>query len=84
MIETILAIANAIPIVDGWLQLLVKEYFKQRIESMRKENRDAIIKIGKEYDQRDLEKAIGSPTAGEASQDPGAIIRDPIHSGLPK
>jgi hypothetical protein len=73
-IPTILGILKAIPILDSWFQNLMVAYTKSKIDSMKKENRDAIREDIQNHDQRELEKAIGSPTAGLPSGDPGAVI----------
>lgn len=77
-IAGIIAVAKAIPIVDSWLQLLMKEYFKSQIESMKKENLDAIRQSIDDHDQRYLEKILGSKKAGELSGLPGSVIVDHI------
>lgn len=43
---------------------------------MKKEGREAIRKSLDEHDQRNIEKIIGSPTAGKPSGDPGAVVVD--------
>lgn len=77
-IAGVIALAKAVPIIDGWIQMLMKEYFKSQIESMKKENLDAIRQAIDDHDQRYLEKLIGSKKAGELSGTPGAVIVDHI------
>lgn len=84
MIAAILALLKAIPILDAWFQTLSAAYVQDRIASMEKENLDAIREAIQSHDQRALEKAIGSPTAGQASGDAGAVIVDGSDIGLPK
>lgn len=82
---TVLAILKAIPILDSWFQQLAVLYFQQRLASMKAENKEAIRKAIYEHDQRGIEVAIGSDTAGKASGDIGAVIVDgPPPNILPK
>lgn len=74
----ILGIVKAIPIVDSWFQQFFVYYFNSQIDKMKEENRLAIAKVINEKDQRDLEKALGSKKAGEASGDPDAVIVDSL------
>lgn len=76
VISIILGILKAIPILDGWFQSFSAAYVQSRIASLTKENSDAIRKAFQEHDQRDAEKAIGSPNPGEASGQDGAEIVD--------
>lgn len=78
VIGLLLAIFEAIPIVDGWFQALVREYVKRRIARMKAENLDAIRLAIEEHDQRGLEKAIGNPRPGEPSNLPGVEIHDSL------
>lgn len=83
IISAILAIAKAIPTVDGWIQQLSVAYTTSRINSMKQENRDAVAAALNNYDQTKLEQAIGSPTAGQVSGDVGAVVIDAPPPGLP-
>ena len=74
----LLAIFKAIPALEKWFQDLSALYIASRIESMKQENREAIKKAIEAQDQRDLERAIGSPKAGEHSGLPGTEIRDSL------
>jgi hypothetical protein len=76
IINEILAIAKAIPVVDSWIQALVVAYTALEISNMEKENREAVRKALYEHDQRELEKAVGNPNPGEISGDPGAVVVD--------
>lgn len=76
IIAAILAIAKAIPVIDTWIEQLSAAYVASRLATMKKENSDAIRKALVDHDQRDLEKAIGSPNAGQKSGDSGAVITD--------
>jgi hypothetical protein len=78
VIDLILAIAKAIPVIDKWLDALTVA----RIESMKKTQREALRKALDEHDQRDLEKAIGSPGAGEPSGNPDSVISDTPPPGV--
>lgn len=70
------ALFKAIPVLKEWFDDLITAYVNHSIDTMRKENREALGKALNGRDQRDLEKAIGSPTAGKPSGDPGTIISD--------
>ena len=65
--STILAVLKAIPILHEWFKSFVKWYSEKErqwfYESVAKGVVDAIEK----RDQRDLEKAVGSPKAGKPS-----------------
>lgn len=74
----IIALVKAVPIIGHWVDELTALYVAGRIEKMEKEHRDGIKKAINEQDQRDLEIAIGSPHAGEASGLPGAVIVDSL------
>lgn len=76
IIGTILAILNAIPILDSWFQQLTAAYAQAAIGRMKAENREAIRAALAAHDQREIEKTIGSPKAGEPSGIPGTEIRD--------
>jgi hypothetical protein len=53
-------------------------YVNNRRDAMKAEHRAAIKKAFEQHDQRDLEKAIGNPNAGEPSNLPGTVIRDSL------
>lgn len=72
----ILALLKAVPIIDGWFEDLVAYYVATRLAELKAENREAIQSAFAKQDQRDLEKAIGNPSPGDASGAPGAEIRD--------
>jgi hypothetical protein len=80
--SALLAVIQLIPTVEGWVQSFIAFYVVQQINSMKAENRDAIKKAFDEKDQRDLEKAIGNPAAGEPSGIPGTEHRDTL-PGVP-
>lgn len=83
-ISIVLGALNAIPILDSWFQTLVSAYVQSRIASMKQENLDAIRIAIQNHDQRPIENAIDSPTAGKVSGDAGAIVVDGASIGLPK
>jgi hypothetical protein len=82
IILAILAIARAVPVIAEFLEKLSVAFTASRLASFRKENLEALRKAVKEYDQRDLEKAIGNPNAGEPSGDAGSEIVDSIPPGV--
>lgn len=82
IITAILGLIKVIPIIDGWIQLFVSAYVANQIDTMKKENKDAIRKAIQDHDQRDLEKAIGNQNAGKPSGDAGSTIIDHPPPGL--
>lgn len=76
MLAGILAIFKAVPILNSWFEKLVAAYISHQIDSMKAENVAAIRKVLDEKDQRALEKALASPTAGLPSGDAGSVIID--------
>lgn len=78
VISAILAICKAAPIFDRWVQQLLVAYSNARVDSMAKENRDAIKKAITDQDQREIEKLLGSSRAGELSGVPGTEVRDSL------
>lgn len=74
IVQLILAIAKAFPIVDKWLD----EAYNEKLKAMSKETRAAIRKAIDEQDQIDLEIAIGSVNAGRPSGIPGSEIVDKL------
>lgn len=70
----IVAFFKAIPVLDSWLQLFIVWFNENKLASMTAENRDAVIKAAKTYDQRPIEAIIESPTAGQPSGVPGSTI----------
>lgn len=83
MIEAILGLIKAIPILDSWFQQLTALYVEQKLASMRTENREAIRKAVYEHDQRPAEVALGNLHPGEPSGVPGSVIV-PTLPGVPK
>ena len=59
------------------IEAFIVYWTKLNIDRMREENRLALRKALDEKDQRDLEKALGSPKAGLPSGNEGSIILDP-------
>lgn len=78
MLASIVALIKAVPIIDQWFQQLAAAYLQMQIDSMKKENLDAIRKLIDAKDQRDFEKALGASKAGLPSGDDGATIVDSI------
>jgi hypothetical protein len=75
------ALAVATPALIKLSEAFVAWYIEQRWKSMERGLSDAIRKAIDKHDQRDIEEAIGSPTAGEPSGIPGTIIVDKPHGG---
>jgi hypothetical protein len=78
IIALITAIAKLIPVIGGWIEKFIVYYTNASIDRMKSENLKAIRKVLDEKDQRELEKAIGSPSAGLPSHTPGADIVDSL------
>lgn len=78
ILSLLTAIFKAIPVLKGFWDEMVTAYINSQIATMKKENREAIRKAIYEQDQRDIESAIGSPTAGEQSGLPGAVVVDEL------
>jgi hypothetical protein len=79
IISGLVGLIKAIPIIDRWFQSLLTFYVNSQIDKMERANFEAVKKAIYDRDQRDLEKAIGSPNAGESSHNPDTVIVD----GLP-
>ena len=76
ILNAIIKVFAAVPTLNTWFQELVKLYVQIQGAAMSKENRDAVRKALDEHDQRDMEKAVNSPTAGKISGDPGTVVVD--------
>jgi len=74
----IVGIVRAIPIFAGWFDQFVAYYTNQRIDEMSAENLAAIKTAIQQKDQRDLEKVLGNPNAGEPSNVGGTVIRNDL------
>lgn len=81
--EAIVSIAQAIPIVNDWLQKFIAWYVESQIASMKKENADVIKRAVELHNQIDLEKLLGNKNAGEPTNLPGTELRDTL-PGVPK
>lgn len=75
---TILAILNAVPILDKWVQRFISFYVNARIDSMEKENKDSLAYALANHDQRKIEHAMGSNLEGKPSGIPGSVIVDSL------
>lgn len=69
ILSGIVALLKAVPILDSWFKELLNLYFQMKLEQHDKDFIEAIRKIVFEKDQRDLERAIGSPNAGKPDKD---------------
>lgn len=72
---TFISLIQSIPVLVDLVERFVALYVASRIGSMKKEHREGIKKALAEQDQRDLERAIGSPVAGLPSGVPGTEVR---------
>jgi hypothetical protein len=82
IVSGIFALFKAVPVIEEWFQRFAVQYFNLKIDGMKNENREAIAKAFKDFDQREIEKLLGSK-AGERSSVPGAEIRKEI-KGVPR
>ena len=71
----LLALLKAVPAIKDLFDRFMVWYTEREIASMRKDNAHALIKVVKEHDQRELEKAIGNILPGKPSGDAGARIQ---------
>jgi hypothetical protein len=67
IILAIIALSKTYNSINEWIHLFMVEYSKARVETMSKENRDAIKDAFEKEDQRNLERAMGSIHSGEPS-----------------
>jgi hypothetical protein len=84
IVAGIVGLIKAIPILDKWFTLVAVYFVNKSIDNMHKDLLDSLRKALLEKDQRDLEKAIGNPNAGEPSGLPGTVIVDAPPAGVPK
>lgn len=77
-LSILLAILKAIPSLKSWWDELTAAYIASEISSMKKENVDAINKAFKSFDQRAIEKALGSSREGVRSGVAGSTIIDDL------
>lgn len=74
----VLAILRAIPPVNKWIEQFFVFYANKQIDRMEEENRIGLKKALHEFDQRELEKALGNKAPGEPSGNAGAVIVDEL------
>lgn len=82
IILTILAVAKAWPSLNRWLEKLFSAWASANYESMKRENRDVILRAAISFDQREIEHLLGSKSAGKPSGQPGSEHRDTL-PGVP-
>ena len=78
ILSLVLAIIRAIPSLKGFFDAFVKGYVNRNVDSMAKEDREALRKAFEEQDQRDLEKAMGNQNAGKEVPATGSEIVDSL------
>lgn len=76
VISLLTAIFKAIPSLKSWWDDIVSMYIETKINSMRKENKEAIKKAIYGQDQRDLESSSGYSQVGELSGVPNTDVVD--------
>jgi len=77
-IKGIATILGLIPGIKSLLDRAIGVYLQAYLEGMRDQNREAIKRAVALADQRELEKVINSPTAGELSGISGTEVRDSL------
>ena len=78
IIPLLTAIFKTFPILKDLFDRFVAQYTANQIANINKEYLDAIKQAITAHDQRDLEKSLGSPRAGEVSGVGGTEIRDSL------
>ena len=78
IIPMLTAIFKAIPALKDLFDQFVVAYTKSQIENIKKDYLNAIKTAINDRDQRDIEKALGSPRAGLPSGNTGAQIVDHV------
>ena len=73
-----MAIARAIPAIKSIIDRFFTLYVHYEINKLDDQLKKGLEKTLKEDNQIDLEKALGSPTAGKPSNNPGTEIRDSL------
>lgn len=76
IVSLILAILKFLPWAKSVIDEIIAGLVAARIAEMKAANRTAIKVLIEKQDQRDAERALGSPRAGEPSGIPGSEIRD--------
>jgi len=76
MTAAIWALIKVIPGAIEFFKSLLGLYVEEKCAGFRTELRDALKNSLITGDQRDIEKAIGSPHAGEVVFAPGSVIVD--------
>jgi aminoglycoside N3'-acetyltransferase len=78
MIELLVSVFKAIPIIWTMIDRFAALWVQFRVWQMREENRDAIRKAIDTKDQRPIENAVGNPGAGKPSGIAGGELRDSL------
>lgn len=76
MFAAIVALIKAIPALKDLWDQLVSFYITTEMNNLKQENRNAILQALIQHDQRAVERALNSPSAGKPSGDAGAVIVD--------
>jgi hypothetical protein len=77
VISTIVQVILAIPKILEGIRALLSFARNQQIDRMKRENAEAVKELEND-DQRKVEEAFGSPTAGKPSGLPGTEFRDSL------
>lgn len=80
-ISAILALLQAIPILDKWFVQLSLAYAAKMLANHDADFANANIALIKSYDQSLLEAAIGSANAGQSGTDQNGVHDRPIGGG---
>lgn len=76
MFAAILAVIKAIPALRDLVERFVEFYLLNQWAEMQSERREGLKKAIESHDQRDLERAVNNPHAGEPSGNHGTTVRD--------
>lgn len=63
--QGIVAIAEAFPIIDGWLRQFFIYWAQTKIAAMKQEDKDTVLRAIIEHNQIDIERLLGYSKAGE-------------------
>lgn len=78
VLKFLTALFTVVPAIKSLWDSFISFYISQEIARMKAENREAIRKAFSEFDQRPIEKVIGSKKTGEPSGMAGTEFRDSL------
>ena len=77
MIELLLSIFKTFPIVDSWIEKLLKAYVAWKIESHDNDFIASMKELKESFSQIKLEQSIGSENAGLPSIQRDGVVQRP-------